>query len=99
MYHFVAPFSTTGSTLDWPKGAISGENNGLLMYLDTESYDYVEHERGGLGFQISVVHPLDMPIPELNGINVQPGTSSKFGVSINMLSTTADAIERFDPYE
>ena len=63
---WIAPLSkyVDKKTVKWPKGAISGENNGLKILLDTESYDYVENNRGGVGFKISVVHLLEMPIIE-----------------------------------
>ena len=80
-------------------GAIAGENNGLQITLDTESYDYVEYTRGGVGFSLSVVHPLDEPIMEQSGINIQPGTATKLGVSSTLIRTTEEAIKRFKPYE
>ena len=66
----------------WPVGAVSGElekfcpgainnftgeNNGLELLLDTESYDYVLDELGSVGFKISVDHPLDMPVIQQSG--------------------------------
>ena len=83
----------------WPQGAIAGENNGLLISLDTESYDYVEYTSGGVGFSLSVVHPLDIAIIEQSGINVQPGTITKIGVSSTLIRTTEEAVKRFTPYE
>ena len=46
-----------------------GENNGLELLLDTESYDYVLNlnEMGSVGFKISVDHPLDMPVIQESG--------------------------------
>ena len=83
----------------WPQGVISGENNGLLIVLDTESYDYVENEKGGVGFSLSVLHPLAMPIMEQSGINIQPGTATKLGFSSTLTRTTEEAVKRFNPYE
>ena len=67
----------------WPVGSVSGgnanmlnvlvlnlcigENNGLELLLDTESYDYVLNEMGSVGFKISVDHPLDMPVIQQSG--------------------------------
>ena len=98
---WIAPLSkyVDNKTVKWPKGAISGENNGLKMLLDTESYDYVENDRGGVGFKISVVHPLEMPIIEQSGISVQPGTSTQLAVSATLITTSESAITRFSPYE
>ena len=69
------------------------------MALDVESYDYVENANGGLGFSLWVGHPFDMPIMEQSGINIQPGTATKLGVSSTFLRTTEDAVKRFSPYE
>ena len=100
---WITPLSKSSGIPDnetnWPKGVISGENNGLVIILDAESYDYVEHEGGGLGFKISVVHPFEMPIIEQSGISVEPGTSTNLGVSTTFITTTADAIKRFTPHQ
>ena len=100
---WIAPLAYTQSEdmfpNHWPHGVISGENNGLLLSLDTEAYDYVENAKGGLGFSLSVGHPFDMPIMEQSGINIQPGAVTKLGVSSTLLRTTDDAVKRFKPYE
>jgi hypothetical protein len=96
---WIAPLTNPNEEIaeKWPKGAISGENNGLIMLLDTESYDYVEKDRGGLGFKISVTHPLEMPIIEQSAIKVQPGTSTQLAVSATLIITSANAITPFTP--
>lgn len=66
---------------DLPTGALNGENNGLSLLLDAETFDYGNGfyalgERAGEGFKVAVVHPWDMPIMRQTGVNVRPG---KFG--------------------
>ena len=53
----------------FPLNPCTGENNGLELLLDTESYDYVLNlnEMGSVGFKISVDHPLDMPVIQESG--------------------------------
>ena len=46
----------------------AGENNGLELLLDTESYDYVLNEMSSVGYKISVDHPLDMPVIQQSGL-------------------------------
>ena len=89
----------SNTNLTWPTGVKPGENNGLSVFLDTESYDYVEKEKGGLGFTLSVVHPLAMPIMEQSGIKIQTGAAIKLGVSSTLTRTSEDAVRRFSPYE
>ena len=85
---WVAPLSKPmKSPKYWPKGALSGKNNGVTIYLDTESYDYVADEDGGLGFHISVIHPLDTPT-EQSSISVSPGSANHLGVSVTLTSTS-----------
>ena len=99
-FHFQEySLSHNGEPMPWPQGAIAGENNGLVIALDTESYDYVENAKGGVGFSLAVVHPLAMPIMEQSGINIQPGTATKLGVSSTLIRTTEDAVKRFKPHE
>ena len=67
--------------------------------LDVESYDYVENDRGGLGFKLSVAHPLDLPIIEQSAVMIQPGLQTQLGVSVTLTNTSRTAIERFSPDE
>ena len=82
---------------DISRGVLSGENNGMMMMLDVESYDYVENDRGGLGFKLSVAHPLDMPIIEQSAVMIQPGLQTHLGVSVQLTRTSKTAIQRFSP--
>ena len=61
-----------------PTGALNGENNGLSILLDAETFDYGNGfynlgEQAGEGFKVAAVHPLDMPIVQQSGVNVRPG--------------------------
>ena len=73
-----------------PKGALNGENNGLSILLDAETYDYGNGfydlgERAGEGFKIGIVHPLDMPIIQQFGINVNPGCLYSFLKTLDVM--------------
>ena len=79
----------------WPKGVVPGENNGLQLLIDTETYDYVREENGGLGVKIAVTHPLDFPIIEQVGVSVAPGTASQLGVSVSISDIAPSALRRY----
>ena len=53
------------------KYLIVGDNNGLELILDTESFDYsgVTSIQGvdEVGFTIAITHPLDMPVIQQAG--------------------------------
>ena len=66
------------SLLEQMKGALSGENNGLSLLLDAETFDYASGlcdlgERAGEGFKVAITHPLDMPIIQQTAVNLVPG--------------------------
>ena len=63
------------------KGALNGENNGLSLLLDAETFDYGNAfadigERSGVGFKVAVVHHLDTVNMESNGIQLNVGNGS-----------------------
>ena len=44
-----------------------GDNNGLELILDTESYDYSVLGEDEVGFKLAITHPLDMPVIQQSG--------------------------------
>ena len=48
-----------------------GDNNGLELILDTESFDYSERTsqlgEDEVGFKLAITHPLDMPVIQQSG--------------------------------
>ena len=61
-----------------PKGALNGQNNGLFVMLDAETFDYGNGfadtgDRAGEGFKVAVVHHLDVAVMESNGMQVSVG--------------------------
>ena len=65
------------SLLEQMKGALSGENNGLSLLIDAETFDYASGlydlgERAGEGFKVAISHPLDMPIIQQTAVNLVP---------------------------
>lgn len=84
-------------------GALNGENNGLSLLLDAETFDYGNGfydlgVRAGEGFKVAVVHPLDMPIIQQTAVNVMPGSLVQIATSINLINITPDALS-FAPNE
>lgn len=78
-------------------GALNGENNGLSILLDAETFDYGNGfydlgVRAGEGFKVAVVHPLDMPIIQQTAVNVMPGSLVQIATSINLIDITSDAM-------
>ena len=85
-------------------GALSGENNGLSLLLDAETFDYGNGfydlgVRAGEGFKVALVHPLDMPNIQQMGINVMPGAITQIATSINLIDITSAALQKFSPKE
>ena len=64
-----------------PTGALNGENNGLSLLLDAETFDNSAMEdnlvgsRVGEGFKVAVIHPLDMPLMRQSGVNIDIGSA------------------------
>ena len=81
------------------KGAYFGQNNGLDLFLDTESYDYVQNEGEGLGFKLAVTHPLDMPIIQGASVNIKPGFMAELGISTTTTEASSSSLSRFKAYD
>ena len=56
-----------------PKGPLNGENNGLSLLLDAETFDYGDGPGSGVGFKMAVIHPFDLGVIESVAINVDVG--------------------------
>ena len=91
------PPDTDQMTLKYlKKGALSGENNGLSVLLDAETFDYGNGfatigEREGVGFKASVVHHLDLPVMESTAMQVNVGSSTHLAVTSTKINITDDA--------
>lgn len=78
-YYRNMPAETDQITLKYlAKGGLNGENNGLSLLLDAETFDYGNGfsdtgERPGVGFKIAVVHHLDAAVVESNGLQLNVG--------------------------
>ena len=84
-------------------GALNGENNGLSVLLDAETFDYGNGfydlgDRAGEGFKVALIHPHDMPIIQQTAVNVMPGSLVQIATSINLINITSDAMD-FAPKE
>ena len=101
--NFITPYfrhmppETDQMTLKYlKKGALNGENNGLSVLLDAETFDYGNGfatigEREGKGFKASVVHHLDLPVMESTAMQVNVGASTHLAVSSTKINITEDA--------
>ena len=90
--------------LSFKKGALNGEQNGLSLILDAETFDYGTRffdlgERAGEGFKAGLYHPHDMPIVQQTGVNIRPGARVLLSFSTTLINITDAAVTRFDPYE
>ena len=101
--NFITPYfrnmppDTDQMTLKYlEKGALNGENNGLSVLLDAETWDYGNGfsplgEREGVGFKASVVHHLDLPVMESTAMQVNVGASTHLSVTSIKINITEDA--------
>ena len=94
---WLAPLANNLQSNPWPTGAVSGENNGLKLMLDIESYDFVDQYNEALGYKVAVTSPLDMQIVQQVGISVSPGTSNQFGCSVRIMDISDKALRITDP--
>jgi hypothetical protein len=81
-------------------GALNGENNGLSILLDAETFDYGNGfyslgERAGEGFKVAVSHPLDMPIIQQTAVNIRPGSLVQLATSTTLTNITPSALSTF----
>ena len=76
-----------------------GKANGLSMLLDAETFDYTFHLKAGEGFKIAVHHHLDQPIMSIKELDISPGSVFQVAVTPTLMSTTPEAISRFDPLD
>ena len=94
-----ATLSINGDWKNLKKGAYFGQNNGLTIFMDAESFDYVRNNGEGLGFKIAVSHPLDMPIIQGSAVDIKPGFLTELGISTTLTDASSSSIRRFGPYE
>ena len=64
------------------------------MVLDIESYDYNQPVDQNEGVKVALVHFLDMPLMNLDGVDVQPGASTSFAINPTLSSTSDTVIAR-----
>ena len=80
-----------------PVGSFPGVANGLKMVLDAEAFDSGPSKSKGIGFKISVLHHLDVPLMSNTGMNIDVGTYTQLGVSAKVVETSREAKSTFAP--
>jgi hypothetical protein len=81
------PYSFTGEDYhSQPKGSKNGQNNGLQLVLDVESFDYTYSGKESMGFKIEFSDPRDMSIIKQGGYSISPGTNFSFSFFMFHLS-------------
>ena len=80
-----------------PVGSFPGEPNGLKMILDAETFDSGASRSRAIGFKISVLHHLDVPLMSNNGINIDIGKYTQLGVAAKVVKTSLEAKKSFTP--
>ena len=103
-FYQIPPSGRETEPLAFTKGALNGEQNGLTLILDAETFDYGTRffdlgERAGEGFKAGLYHPHDMPIVQQTGVNIRPGARVLLSFSTTLINITKAAVTRFDPYE
>ena len=53
----------------YKKSVSNGANNGFMMLLDAETFDYSIAREAAEGFSLSILHHLDVPIMKQVGCN------------------------------
>ena len=93
-YRKMSPDIEDVTTLKYlAKGALNGENNGLSVLVDAETFDYGNGfagvgDRAGVGFKAAIVHHLDVANIETNGVQVDVGKfTSKVVLFITLISS------------
>ena len=81
-----------------PKGALNGENNGLSVLVDAETFDYGNGfagigVRAGVGFKAAIVHHLDIANMETSGVQVDVG---KFTLEVVLLLLDINYVQLFN---
>jgi len=73
------PYSFTGKEYHLQaKGSKNGQNNGLEVVLDVESFDYTYSGKESMGFKIEFSDPRDMSIIKQGGYSISPGKCLSF---------------------
>ena len=67
------------------------------MILDAEAFDSGPSNSKGIGFKISVLHHLDVPLMSNNGMNIDVGTYTQLGVAAKVVKTSQEAKSTFEP--
>ena len=75
----------------------NGENNGMTILLDAETYDYAYKTRNGEGFKVALHHHRDVAVMRQMGFNIAPGTIASVAVNPIMSETATSAKKRFHP--
>ena len=95
LVHMEEPWSTDYRHV--PVGSFPGDANGLKMILDAEAFDSGPSDSKGIGFKISVLHHLDVPLMSNNGMNIDVGTYTQLGVAAKVVKTSQEAKSTFEP--
>ena len=78
---------------------LSGESNGLTVFLDVETYDHGYNPAKASGVYLVVNHHGDKPILNSGRIKLQPGTDTDIQITPSFTITEEAAIVAFDPEE
>ena len=67
------------------------------MLIDAEVYDYALSKSGIEGIALSVLYHLDIPIMKNIGLSIMPGKSSQIAVTVELMNTSLQIRNRFNP--
>ena len=74
----------------------NGANNGHMVYLDAEAFDYTFTQRANEGFTIAVLNNLDIPIMRHTGIEIATGQLASVAVTPTLFGTD-ESTRKFSP--
>ena len=74
----------------------NGANNGHMVYLDAEAFDYSSTKTGSEGFTVAVLNNMDIPIMRHTGVEVATGQFVSVAVTPTIFGTDEDT-RRFTP--
>ena len=79
--------------------ASNGESNGLTLLLDTEQFNYAEHNRVPGGLKLSLHHHSDKPMIQFSSQLISTGLETHINLKPTLSYTTENAISMLSPLD
>ena len=79
--------------------ASNGESNGLTLLLDTEQFNYAEHNKVPGGLKLSLHHHSDKPMIQFSSQLISTGLETHINLKPTLSYTTDNAISKLSPLD